>query len=342
MAGFDRVRVASNQRGESQDLNATNELALANIARAMRGFYAPIASRVYRGLLVKATSPASASVDVHPGAAMDASYNMLVLDATTSLVIAENANANPRIDIVQIKYTDAEAQSESRQRWNPATEAWYAANVNVRKSAGISVAVKAGTPGANPTPQAPDSGYFVIAQIAVPGSWTGGGRTIASTDITNLQSARGTGLVAEPWLRAGEPSQWAFSGGDYVSGTILSLETPEGMASMIELLVTWQLSGGTAPVQPLSFFLEDAGSGAGVAALSQCVLGAWATGLEKRYVSTRLVGTVAGPTTGARNYRLRIKRRDDGQGGVLPSVIQFVGSGDFNTVEPNRVTAFTF
>lgn len=335
MAGFDRVRVDSNQRGESQDFNATNELALLNIARAMRGFFAPIPSRVYRGFLVTETDPVSASVDVHPGAAMDATYQMIVLDSTTSLVVSENASGNQRIDIVQIKYTDAEAQSESRQKWNPATEAWYAHNVNVRRTATATVAIKAGTPGANPVAPSPDTGYFAIAQILVPASWTGGGRTIDDGDITNLPGARGTGLVASSWV-SGQAGIHNFPT-DFVTSTILSLETPEGMNTVIAMNVTWQ--SGDAAEQPLRFQIEDAASGDIVGAVADLHSG---TGdvLDWRAGTTWILGTVAGPTDGVRNYRLRIKRVDDGQGGDLVSTIYF--RDVTNAGLDNRIFALTF
>lgn len=110
------------------------------------------------GLQVQATSPASAAVDVLPGAAfVEGRY--YESSATETVAVAANASGNPRIDTIVLRLDDA-AQT-------------------------VRLAIKQGTPAATPAPPAltQTAGTMweiPIADIAVANGFT----SIATTDVT--------------------------------------------------------------------------------------------------------------------------------------------------------------
>jgi hypothetical protein len=143
----------------------------------------------------------------------------MILRSSQTLTIDTPDNANPRIDIVAVKWAFLDDESESRNVKDELTEVIAAESVVVSKKWSADVQLVAGTPAGSPSAPAVPAGYIKVAEILVSAS-TGIADQNAITDTRKLlpilASASPTGS-AEYDAVVGDTNQAGVNYGDLKS-----------------------------------------------------------------------------------------------------------------------------
>jgi hypothetical protein len=174
MAG-DRAEIARwlmNVGMGTDDLQASS----GNVQNA--SLTAPLSAEVHGGLCVRpitgsmtCTVDAGSAYVVAPDTDPDASNYKLATDpgvnSSAPLVITANSSGQIRIDVVECSYSlNANAETDNRDVFNPATGAFVATTVPKASQGGLLYRVRAGTPGSGyPAAQV---GWLPLAVVSVP------------------------------------------------------------------------------------------------------------------------------------------------------------------------------
>lgn len=132
------------------------------------------------------------------------------LDDNTSLfTLSTGDGSNPRIDLIQIKLTEIDDETQNRDFEDAVTRAKSTSTVDSKRRVQVDMSVKEGTPAANPSPPSPDSGYAEWARVRVDTAAT----SIDKDDIMDMRiPMRIEAQRIHPYTfgRPGTP-QWAIS-----------------------------------------------------------------------------------------------------------------------------------
>jgi hypothetical protein len=156
----------------TDDLQASS----GNVPNA--GLAAPLSAEVHGGLCVRpitgsmtCTVDAGAAYVIAPDTDPDASDYKLAIDpgvnSSAPLVITANSSGQIRVDVIECSYSlNANAETDNRDIFNPATGAFVATTVPKATQGGLVYRVRAGTPGSGyPAAQV---GWLPLAVVSVP------------------------------------------------------------------------------------------------------------------------------------------------------------------------------
>lgn len=187
MAGTrDKVRFEANERVDLPDFKAVQDNARSDVRAALRYLLFGATANGERALLlggwqVEATSPESAQVDVHPGAAVliekleDGSleYGVIAGWETATAQQADLTGLPAGTVGIYVRFHHAAGVSGNRLFWNSDTAQEEVQAIDTRYVANWSVQAAAASPG---------SEWVQIAEVA----WSGG--TVAAGDITHKRN----------------------------------------------------------------------------------------------------------------------------------------------------------
>ena len=110
-------------------------------------------------------------------------YRPFALWATQALAIAAAAPTNPRIDLVEVQWSNATTNSTAVNIWNDTSKSWNSVANNKLLEATCSLKVKTGTAQASPVAPTVDSGWIAVAQVYV----AAGAASLIQSNITDVR-----------------------------------------------------------------------------------------------------------------------------------------------------------
>ena len=127
---------------------------------------------------------------------------ILVTNAAAGNITVTAADlSDPRIDIVEIQEVRTNTDTTTRNQVDPVTGVKSSASVDIKKTMGVKIQVKDGTPGATPVAPATTAGFAKIAEILVGTGVT----TIVDANIQNVDAilhGENTGWTTEKDITA--------------------------------------------------------------------------------------------------------------------------------------------
>jgi hypothetical protein len=289
---YQRTPVYALEKPLSGDIDqSVTQLDLTIRENLWREHGAPTTGMFMRnGFQPSATSPASMSVNLAPGLAFQYNgtdvplsingqsglddphpFKPVVLSTLLNVVVPTAPGTNSRIDLIEVQYTRALDNLQSRQFLNTTTDSFSPSNVAktldpivdttlayyaAAATPTTALAYKQGVPGASPSAPAVDTGYMAIAYIVVGTNVT----TIVAANITDQRalmplgkylgrqvfSATGT-YTPTPGARQVKVRMVGGGGGGGPGAATGASQASIGSGGQSGQYAEWTLLGATAP-----------------------------------------------------------------------------------------------
>lgn len=286
------VRVDQDQRGDSDDFNYANSLALDNLYLALKNL---LGTGWLQPGTMEWVGPGMECYLRTPCGAITAEGLALLADDYP--ITPDDGDAdNPRIDLVSIGWQAANAAAAQKWKINQATEVPYEADVYTRVQHTPVITLTKGTPAATPSCPSTPANHVALWEIYVEADAT----TLSDAVFTPVPSGianKAPSLSIATWPGPGAATQAL----PYVTGTLLSCASKGSIALIVATvaIVTQSTDPQHTPLHTLFVTIEDATSGDAVGRTIVHLGGG-------EYQTVVILGQLAAPSQGTRNYRLRI------------------------------------